>query len=277
MSELSSEARRLIAAMADADGPPRDRQAQVKQQLFLRMSAVAAGAVIAKSAFAAPSSALSLPVAAKATVTLGTLATAAAIGGMVGLGVVIPAAITTSKPASSAAIRSPSQSTRPHLAAKTTYPMPSASALASAAPRASEPTSFVEVAAPREEPAQRSAVSSTIARTAALPDAHETSAAADTRLAEEVALLNAARRELAGGHGAQALALVERHARRFPDGALRQERTAAKVLALCELGRVESAAALARALLAAAPESPLRQRLEQSCAFTLNQRKSSGQ
>ena len=57
-------------------------------------------------------------------------------------------------------------------------------------------------------------------------------------LAREVALLSRATSELRAGHAAAALKVLDEHQRRFPSGALSEERRAAKAQALCLLGRV---------------------------------------
>jgi hypothetical protein len=69
-------------------------------------------------------------------------------------------------------------------------------------------------------------------------------------------------REAAG-----ALALLNEHRARFPHSTLQLERDALQVLTLCELGKTADAARLARSVLAAAPHSPLRASLEESCAL----------
>jgi len=57
------------------------------------------------------------------------------------------------------------------------------------------------------------------------------------RLAEEVALLSRAEMALRGGKPALALEVLSEHERRFGNGLLAEERIAARVQALCALGR----------------------------------------
>jgi len=93
----------------------------------------------------------------------------------------------------------------------------------------------------------------------ALPAA---SAARTDRLAQEVALLSRATSALRAGRSADALALLSEHQRKFPKGALSEERSAAKAQALCSLGRrSEGRAELARL----APRSPAALRAQQVC------------
>jgi RNA polymerase sigma-70 factor (ECF subfamily) len=88
-----------------------------------------------------------------------------------------------------------------------------------------------------------------------------------TSLGPETALLESARTALGRGDASGAIALLERHEREFPAGALVEERLAAKVLALCSLGRREEAARTASRLLRLSPTSPLRARILDSCAY----------
>jgi hypothetical protein len=81
-------------------------------------------------------------------------------------------------------------------------------------------------------------------------------------LAREVALLSRATSALRAGHPAAALKTLADHQRRFPTGALVEERRAAKAQALCLLGRVgEGRAELARLT----PQSPAAATAQQVC------------
>lgn len=67
------------------------------------------------------------------------------------------------------------------------------------------------------------------------------------RLAEEVAILSRAETELHAGRYSSALRVLDEHERKFPRGTLAQERLAARIRALCGMGRTADAdAALAR-------------------------------
>lgn len=66
-------------------------------------------------------------------------------------------------------------------------------------------------------------------------------------LSEEVTILSRAGAELHGGRAESALRLLNEHERRFPNGILTEERTAARVQALCALGRnIDAQAQLSR-------------------------------
>jgi len=87
-------------------------------------------------------------------------------------------------------------------------------------------------------------------------------------LSEEVALLSRAETELHAGRPAKALTALAEHQRRFPRGTLAEERTAARIQALCALGRTEEANTQLRQLLHISPNSPLEQRARQACRST---------
>jgi hypothetical protein len=91
-------------------------------------------------------------------------------------------------------------------------------------------------------------------------------ALAESSFRSEARLLQSAQKSLASGHAVRAWELLEDHARRFPAGALTEEREAAFVLAACALGREAEARQRRDALASRAPSSPLLPRLERSCA-----------
>jgi hypothetical protein len=64
---------------------------------------------------------------------------------------------------------------------------------------------------------------------------------APDRLAEEVALISRAQSELASSRLDNALSILDEHARKFPRGILTEERIAARIQALCALGRTAEA------------------------------------
>lgn len=94
---------------------------------------------------------------------------------------------------------------------------------------------------------------------AALPHAgarSSASAGASDRLAEEVALLSQAERDLRAGRYQDALRKLDEHRKKFPNGTLAQERIAARIQALCGLGRVSEAQAELEHLTRVSPKSP---------------------
>lgn len=85
------------------------------------------------------------------------------------------------------------------------------------------------------------------------------------RLAEEVAILARATSELHAGRAANALRAIDEHQRKFPRGVLAQERRAARVQALCALGRRGEAQPELDRLARIAPQSPNTLRAQQVC------------
>jgi outer membrane protein assembly factor BamD (BamD/ComL family) len=78
--------------------------------------------------------------------------------------------------------------------------------------------------------------------------------------------LQRAERALRDGKPEQALSVLSEHARQFPKGELRAERTAARIAALCALNRKAEARRDAAAFLKQWPGSPLAAQVRASCA-----------
>ncbi len=91
--------------------------------------------------------------------------------------------------------------------------------------------------------------------------------ARNDELAEEVALMSQAARQLRAGDAAAALVLLDRHRRQFPAGRLLEERFAARAQALCALGEREAARAELSLLTRSAPRSPHVGRAERACGL----------
>lgn len=87
----------------------------------------------------------------------------------------------------------------------------------------------------------------------------------DSSVREEIDLLREAEERFHGGAPADALALLERHAQRFPRGALAEERRASRILVLCQLGRTAAARAEAEAFVVESPNSPFVERVRHAC------------
>jgi hypothetical protein len=83
------------------------------------------------------------------------------------------------------------------------------------------------------------------------------------RLSQEVAILSRAETELHSGRAGNALKLLNEHEQRFRNGILTEERTAARIQALCALGRVADANAQLSKLR---PGSLHGDRSQQACA-----------
>jgi hypothetical protein len=90
-------------------------------------------------------------------------------------------------------------------------------------------------------------------------------------LAREVAILSRASADLHAGRPAAALAALAEHQRRFPTGMLALERSAARVQALCALGRTEEARVELARLSRTSPSSPHEARARKACGSALTE------
>ncbi|HZU81881.1 MAG TPA: hypothetical protein VE987_03145 [Polyangiaceae bacterium] len=93
--------------------------------------------------------------------------------------------------------------------------------------------------------------------------------AADS-LPQEVRLLSRAEQQLGDGLAAEALRTLAEHERRFPTGALAEERMAARVQALCALGRTAEARSDLARLTRAHPQSPHVERARKVCGIEVD-------
>jgi len=116
-------------------------------------------------------------------------------------------------------------------------------------------------AVPSEAPTAAPPMQQPLAARQHAPLKGASASSADT-LAQEVRLLSSATSQLGAGQAAAALVALDEHLRRFPSGALREERNAAKARALCMLHRFSEGRA-ALALLAAG--SPIASRAKEEC------------
>lgn len=100
----------------------------------------------------------------------------------------------------------------------------------------------------------------------AAPEPPVTAPEAPSRhLAHELRLMRAASAALARNDIHRTLTLLSEHAERFPDGALREERRALRVISLCKQGRSHFALAERDELLSSSPRSPLTARVREAC------------
>lgn len=79
-------------------------------------------------------------------------------------------------------------------------------------------------------------------------------------------MLAEANRALRDGQPRRSLRLLGEYDRRFPAGVLRQEMTATRIIARCQVAADAGAQEAARAFLAQFPASPLASRVQSSCA-----------
>lgn len=99
-------------------------------------------------------------------------------------------------------------------------------------------------------------------------DASSRSGATDP-LQDEVSAFRTVQQSMAAGDARRALSLVTEQNHRFSTGALQQERAAARVFALCTLGRNSEARSEARAFEQRWPRSPMLARVRRACETEL--------
>src|SRR5262249_4982007 len=85
-------------------------------------------------------------------------------------------------------------------------------------------------------------------------------------IAEGLALIRARQEPLRAGSGTRRRARMDERDRRFPDGALAEERDAARVLALSQLGRTADACVNAARFVEAHPLSPQASTVRAACS-----------
>lgn len=237
MSDLSPEARALLAAAADGDDPtPADRD-RIARALAVPLGITALLPATAQAAGAAVGTGLTVSKALAAGALLLTFGGAAAVGARRASPRAVTTAVTARAPAASPAAR-PSAAVQP-APARATAPSPPAVAVA-------QPEPAVAPSPPR--------------RTRVQPGVEEDSLRAESEL------LAAAHRSLARGDAPGALARIADYDTRFPRGTLREERDLERALALCAAGRVEESRAAAQRFLRAYPDSPSAGRAASACA-----------
>lgn len=263
--DLPPELASLFAAERRRPAPSPEQKARVQAAIALT---VAAGATTATAA-AATSAVTSAASAGTSAIAGGGAAGAAAGGAGVGVGAKITGLVLATAIAGVAgyggvtALRDPAAHAPLHAPPQSSPMMrirpPSSEGaqrelLQPAAPPASSPAMGVLPAAkPLQTPPRPAAMAAKPpphAPPASSPEAVPSPAepiARATALREERALLEGARRDLAGGRPAAALAAVDAHGERFAAGALAEEREALRIQALVRLDRgADARAALAR-------------------------------
>jgi len=117
-------------------------------------------------------------------------------------------------------------------------------------------------AAPVEAPATQ--LTSPAVREAP-PTVREEASSEPSSLLEETRLLGEAQQALRRGTPRATLRWLDEHAARFPQGTLTQQREAARVFALCDLGRATQARDVQARFLRRWPSSPLSERVKNAC------------
>jgi RNA polymerase sigma-70 factor (ECF subfamily) len=84
-------------------------------------------------------------------------------------------------------------------------------------------------------------------------------------IARETELLAEVQRALKSGQALKALYTLDRHAEEFPTGQLYEEATAARVVALCSVGRIQDGRRWTDEFIRRYPNSPLSARVRSAC------------
>ena len=120
---------------------------------------------------------------------------------------------------------------------------------------------------PKDEPTEAVAETTAAQRGASrAPRPKETPVATTNHLQEETALLAEVNAALGAGQLRGALNLLDTYDRRFPNGILREESSATRVVALCQLEHGPRASALAKRFLSQHASSPLVPRVQRACS-----------
>jgi predicted lipid-binding transport protein (Tim44 family) len=227
MSELNSDTRRLVDLARAARTPAAEDKLRVARRLAAPLAASAAVGTAVGAAKAGGLASIGLKLAAVALV--------GAVGAVVTLRQLEPAPVVIPPPARQVAAAS-------------------ATADAKSEPVVSSPA----VSAPVEPtPAANAPHASTKSAPSSKPS---------DDLAQEAALLHQAQAAWRAGQSAEALALANQHAERYPRSQLGNERDVLRVLTLCKLGQVQTARQVGARLLRKAKGSPWYQSVAESCA-----------
>jgi hypothetical protein len=244
VTELDRATRELVERGKALDGPEPGRREAGKRMLLASLAG--AGATLTATA----GSAMSAAGAAKGVASL-SMTSIFIIGFTAGVAVTVPSVIV--------AMRTPA----PAVVASSSTAPSARSAMGSPSSR-----SHRSLGAAPEEASTRGSADTGVGSRGLAPGAAEAPAPderPESSFSAEARLLQAAQRSLAAGQAVRAWELLSDHARRFPHGALGDERDAAFVLAACALGHEDDARRRRDALAARAPTSPFLPRLERSC------------
>jgi hypothetical protein len=246
MNELGPEAREIMDAGRAGDEPTDRDRTRVRASV---LRAIAAGGVIGVASTAAETSAAAgLKAGAVATWKLAVGLLLA--GAVAGTGTVV-------------AVSRARGETPPHavaVAAVTAAPAQPPADPAPEAPVVSPAAPAPPPAAPQPAPIALSAAPRAGTASAAPPAPQ---AKLEDTLAAENQGLREAHAAMQGGDPARALALLDEQ--QAKGSLLREEREAARVLALCQLGRVDEGRAAAARFLQESPRSPLADRVRAAC------------
>jgi hypothetical protein len=169
-------------------------------------------------------------------------------------------------------VTAPSDPARPKsaiaLLSRTAWPIGSQAPTALAAPSPTAPAAPSPTAPAAPSPTAPAAPAGEVAAAPVISESElavRSPALSPTTLEAETRLVRAGVAALHEHDPVRALALFDEHARSYPLGTLAEERAAARVNALCDLGQVDNAQAAAAAFLRDRPASPLAARVRTAC------------
>ena len=236
VSNLCPSARELIRAGRSALRPTTADRERIAQALLVRLSPAAGALSSAPVASAAKASATSWPL-------LSTVIVGLAASGLFVTGALRWDGSLASTPQPAVTVDAPALAAAPAAAVAATVTPTAAPLSTAAAPSVNPPVAEARVEDKAARPATRRR-----------PSDH---------LGEEVAILSRAQSELHAARFADVLGVLDEHARKFPSGALAQERRATRVMALCSMGRLTEARA---ELAKLSPASVHQQTAREVCA-----------
>jgi hypothetical protein len=265
MSELGPRAKALLEAAHDGDEPTREDQARVRAAIAASLVTGVAG--LGLSATSAKTAALAAGGASGAAVGAGGgIAGATTAVGIAAKAVLSLALVSAAGAGTTLYVRSSAHVDVRSISAPGSAPATPAAPAARENPRAelAQPVAIpttarttLELSTPSAKPVTSAATPPPATR------AHATSTASDVEA--EVLLIGEAHRALQSGNASDALVILDEYARRYPAGALGEERDAARIGALCALGRVVEGRDAADRFLREFPSSPHAARVRTSC------------
>lgn len=260
MNELKTAARAALQAMGEDDGPSIDDRERLRRRIFGAAGSVTAvlGVESASATGGAAQVTLKSALFGSKLGSLVPVISGLAVGGLVGSVIAISSLLLVEKVAPSTSMSSSVARTPPRGAK---LPAMSAAAPFEAQPSAASRSSSVVDSAVAQAADSAQRVTPKLDR-----DTPAFTPAPASGIREELALLEQAHRELSRGNAAASLAVLDAHARRFPNGAFSAERTAGRVFALCALGQLQRARTIGDDFLQREPNSPLVPRIRSSCA-----------
>jgi hypothetical protein len=273
MNDLSGQARALIDVARTAEDPSAQDQARVRRALMMRVAGVTAATTLGSSTAAGAAAAGGAVGAATAGLAgigwVGKTLIVAALGVAVTGGALV---VTGHTPWSSHRLPEQPANERPLAGVELAAPNGSGTDDVQTPNRAvSDPVADEPMPKPLESAAPPPVLAAT--RTIS-PEASSSAPRAPGSVERgpdieaELRLLREAQTALGSGRAERALEILDLHQSTFATGALREERMAARVFALCDLGRVEQARVEAARFLLEAPGSPLAARVRAACGTT---------